>query len=388
MPKRPSPAPSLAPVERSSSGSTRRASAANAAWRPSYRVACALAVIAVLSGAGVTFDGSTWLDAPPCTALGGDLTYTIRLKAFLPASASESSTGRAAFCASSATSSTSYVCLGVPDGSRLPELTHRSGSTFYRARGTTPIVDGVARCLVGIADGATLRLYVDGVQAGSTSLAGASPTSGGLCTMGALRRASTGSTPPWTVSSFWIGDVWSVELYDRAISAEEIAAGCWTPPTEEPCPRPPAYAEGMRPCTGDADPGPCRLPGDCPPEELGEVGLCDECLTWSVPEGARWFVIRRTSLDGGGASMVVGSTRYTPADPVEELPEVVRPRWCPAFDDPPPIAGRLYSYAVQSCTDEGGAVRCSEAWSPGTLYRAACHDCDGGEPSLCPGTAP
>lgn len=180
-----------------------------------------------------TFDGiDDWQTGVGCEALEGDLTYSVRAVVVVGVGATPSSTGRAVFCAASDSDSKAYICLGFPDNLLIPDFTHRTGSTFYSARGTTTISDGQQHVLCGVADVGSINLYVDGVLAGTRSLSGASPSSRPVCRYGALERAGGAR------STFWMGQIRSVATWDRALSPGEIEANCTDappPPTLEPC---------------------------------------------------------------------------------------------------------------------------------------------------------
>jgi hypothetical protein len=189
--------------------------------------------LALLFALPAAFDGSTWQDAAPCDDLA-DLTFSVCAVVQVPAGTSTS--GRAAYAAASGSSSTQYVTLGLPDNLLVPEFTVRNGSTFYRARGTASLADGQPHTLLGVANGTTLQLFVDGVLAGSGSLSGATASARGLCTYGALRRANNAPPPAYTVASYWIGDVTTARTWDRAIFLSEADGSCGlAPPMAENC---------------------------------------------------------------------------------------------------------------------------------------------------------
>jgi len=168
-----------------------------------------------------TFNGTTWQDAAPCNDLAFDLTYSVCAVVVVPPGTTG---GRTAYAAVSSTSSYSYFELGT-DPAGWPKATHRSGSSsFFNAPGAYLIADGQPHTLFAVADGTVLRLYVDGVAAGSVSLAGASQGPRELCTVGALRRSSG-------ITAYWQGEVRSLRTWNRAATSDEIAAGCGAPTT-------------------------------------------------------------------------------------------------------------------------------------------------------------
>lgn len=177
---------------------------------------------------GASYDGLDDWQAVTCTSDLDDLTYSVCAVVVVPTSVTASPTGRVAYAAASSSTSTAYTSMGFSDNSLLPGFTHRSGSVFFSARASTPINDGLPHTIFGVADGDGIFIYVDGQLRGSGSLVGATPSSKGLCTIGALRRTSS-------TTSHWMGEIGQVVIWDRAVTQEEIAAGCGTAPVVENC---------------------------------------------------------------------------------------------------------------------------------------------------------
>jgi hypothetical protein len=78
-------------------------------------------------------------------------------------------------------------------------------------------------------DGATLRLYVNGVQVASRAQTGAIRVSGGTLSIGG--NAAFGQ--------YWIGRIDEVRIYNRALSASQIQADMSTPIAQAASPAPP-----------------------------------------------------------------------------------------------------------------------------------------------------
>ncbi|MFZ2187077.1 MAG: fused MFS/spermidine synthase [Candidatus Moraniibacteriota bacterium] len=92
-----------------------------------------------------------------------------------------------------------------------------SGSTVYTVTSSTSITDNQWHHVVGTYDGTTMRIYVDGTQTGSgTSFSGDLPTS----KTGALRIGADYYPTP---ANFFTGSIDDARLYNRALSAEEVA---------------------------------------------------------------------------------------------------------------------------------------------------------------------
>jgi hypothetical protein len=334
-----------------------------------------------------TFDGTQWLDSAPCSDLAGDKTFSVCAVVRVPQGTVSSSTGRAVYSAASGSVSTSYVALGMPDNLLVPEFTYRTGSSFYRARGSASLADGQQHTLFGVADDTLLELYVDGQLVAASSLGG-TPSSRELCTTGALRR----STP--SVNSFWVGEVVvPVRTWDRAVTAAEVQAGCGLlpPSADDQCGAPPRYnvGYGLPACSATVTTG-CTLA--CSPERRQVQGGCDECFHWSGSAGAQWYEVQRTGVDHQSGPLTVGDTKSRSWEAyVDEAGETVAAhhptQWCAAWDVPRPVYNRLYRYNVRSCKRVSDTqIECSPWDSAGTMMRPACHACafTASGPQLCP----
>lgn len=191
---------------------------------------------------------------------------------------------------------------------------------------------------------------------------------------------------------------WKLRILGALVFFSACVGRCTLDPVhaQAVCTAPPKYnvGAGLPLCSASITTG-CRVPCSATSQEL--LGACDECLSWDPSPGAKWYVIQRLPISPSGTTWEVGATRtgihgYIPAwtDVDGTLYEEVIPRvWCPAWDSPAPVAGRLYEYRVKAClADEEGDEVCGGYNISGVRYRAACHDCDGAAPTLCPGTEP
>ncbi len=292
-------------------------------------------LLALTMALPATFNGATWQDASPCDDLAGDLIYSVCAVVLVPVGTALSPTGRTAYAAASTSSSTAYVALGMPDNLLFPEFTHRSGSIFYRARGSASLADGQLHTLKGVADGTTLSLYMDGARVGGAPLDGAAPSSRGLCTIGALRRTSG-------TSSYWIGEVRELRTLDRAMTPAEIdSAGCGTvpPPVVEPC--------------------------------HGHTGL-----RWDPYPGlAAYFEVERA--EAGSAWMLVGDTREKNRPENDESPATRAETWDLLRAWSIPLAGAVYSYRVRAVSGTGALSEPSNVVNCGPQDPTLCYpeDC-------------
>lgn len=303
-----------------------------------------------------TYDGIDDYTGVLCGPETDDLTYSIRVVAMMPTAATPSTFGRAMYSAASSTTSTAYVSFGTPDNKLTPAITHRSGSFFYSAMSSVPANDGQTHIYCGIADGSTIRLLVDGAQVASASMLGAQAATRGLCTIGALRRSSG------SISSFWWGDISSVQVFDHVLSASEISQFCAPAPPVDLCATGgPRYGlELLPPCDATHTSG-CQLA--CTPDRQRIPCACSECMQWtpSPNPDVTHYEIQRTSA--------TGQQNITLHVTVDEDGNKTHPSaWCfwkePNFTPSEP----LYSYTIRSCTDS----LCG-AWSPPIDYAPAPH---------------
>lgn len=159
-----------------------------------------------------------------------------------------------------------------------------------------------------------------------------------------------------------------------------ICIFCSTARAAEPCTNPPRYGLG---------------PIVCAEGRQAVMGGCSEEIIWSATPGAKWYSVRRWELDINlvqiGPTVEVGVTPFIPAhdEEGEIVPDYSPTMWLPALDTPMPVVGKLYRYDVAGCNEYGCGPYSSTTETPSSvLYKAACHDCDGGTPTLCPGSAP
>lgn len=117
-----------------------------------------------------------------------------------------------------------YVLYGNADTNQPDTHLYIAGA-LRDARGTSQIPQNTWTHLAATYDGVTIRLYVNGVQAGTRPFAGAVATSGG--------PLQIGGNHIWTDENF-TGRIDEVRIYDRALSAAEINADMTTPIVEPP----------------------------------------------------------------------------------------------------------------------------------------------------------
>ena len=158
----------------------------------------------------------------------------------------------------------------------LPLFAIGNGSAFPEITGSVDVLDGNFHHIAGTWDGATMRLYVDGVLQGSAS--NSTPASNG-------RDVNIGFT--WgggTPRRFFRGVVDELELFNRALLATEIQAivdaGSLGKCKDED-------GDGFRPAE-DCDetnaainPDAVELPGNFVDENCdGSLGDVDPCFEW------------------------------------------------------------------------------------------------------------
>lgn len=100
----------------------------------------------------------------------------------------------------------------------LELLISPDGGSFQRATDPTPLPPDTWTHVAGTYDGTAITIYVDGVEVGHAAMTGAIATNGRPFTIGRTDGGSTG-TP-----NYWKGSIDELTVYDRALSAAEIAA--------------------------------------------------------------------------------------------------------------------------------------------------------------------
>ena len=122
-----------------------------------------------------------------------------------------------------------YWMLSTTKSGGVPALRFRlkaAGTTTTLIASAGAIADGAWVHLAGVYDGAAMRVYVDGVEVGSTSKSGAITQSPGTAVW-------IGSNPPSATSRPWEGAIDEVRVYERALTATEVATlSGYTPPSD------------------------------------------------------------------------------------------------------------------------------------------------------------
>ena len=164
-------------------------------------------------GSGLSFDGvNDWVTVADSASL--DLSSALTLSAWVrPASLG----GWRTILFKEQTGGMVYALYGAEDGSHPIGQVFVGGERNAIGPGSVPV--GQWTHLASSWDGATLRLYVDGVLTASTAVAGAvQPSSGPL---------RLGGNSVW--SEWFAGVIDEVRIYDRALSAGDIAADMQAP---------------------------------------------------------------------------------------------------------------------------------------------------------------
>ena len=121
---------------------------------------------------------------------------------------------------------TTYVGLNMSSGNR-PSMGVRStsGTTLFSpASGYYPFYDGLWHHVVGCGDGTYFRCYLDGVQCGTdTAFDGGTFNTADIATLGRTEFA--------TPAAYFTGSMAAVRVYDRCLSAAEVAAQSALGPT-------------------------------------------------------------------------------------------------------------------------------------------------------------
>ncbi|HZL92980.1 MAG TPA: LamG-like jellyroll fold domain-containing protein, partial [Vicinamibacterales bacterium] len=117
----------------------------------------------------------------------------------------------------------SYL-LYAHDGEPRPNAGVRVGSTSYYARGTSGLPVNTWTHLASTYDGSALRLYVNGTEVGSVAVTGTITTS--------TLPLRIGGNAVW--GEYFAGRIDEVRIYNRALSAAEIAADMSAAPAATP----------------------------------------------------------------------------------------------------------------------------------------------------------
>jgi hypothetical protein len=181
-----------------SSGKSNNGTIANATWTAAGKF-----------GSALSFNGaSSWVTVPDATSL--DLTNGLTLEAWVRPSTL--SGWRTALLKESA-GGLSYA-LYAHNNTPNPAVTVQIGGGDRSAEGTSPLPLNTWTHLAATYDGAQLRLYVNGVQAGSRA------QTGNIAVSAAPLRV--GGNAVWT--EFFAGLIDEVRVYNRALSPAEIQA--------------------------------------------------------------------------------------------------------------------------------------------------------------------
>jgi hypothetical protein len=174
-----------------------------------------------------------------------------------------------------------------------------SGTQTGAASGA-PLGAGAWHHLAGTYDGANVRLYIDGAQAGSAALAGALRTDSTTpIRIGAGSDGTVGQAEPFD------GRIDDVRIYDRALTPAEITT----------------LYTGMLPSTFT----------------LAAAGQTAQIsLSWSAPAGATGYEVRR------------GSSASGPFAPIASLPATQT-----GYADGAVTPGQPYSYLIAASTPTG-----------------------------------
>jgi hypothetical protein len=167
----------------------------------------------VTGHAAIHCNGSnSYAKGPAITALNGATAWTISAFCVQRADTSSSSDGDIIRISSS-----TYVYLTgliVSKTSLRPQFVlFSSGKPSVNLTAPTANPLGAIKHIAGTYDGTTATLYIDGAAAASTNITGYTLSSMNFFTIGSL----DGSNP-----RVFNGDIWDVQVYRRALSAEEI----------------------------------------------------------------------------------------------------------------------------------------------------------------------
>jgi hypothetical protein len=186
-------------------GNGRTGTISGAAWSPSGKF-----------GGALSFDGvNDWVTVSDANSL--DLTTGMTLEAWVFPTASGGGSWRNVIIKQRPNGEV-YNLYSNADTNVPVVYAARSGS-LTDARGTAALPLNTWKHLATTYDGATLRLYVDGVQVGSRPMTGAMVTSTGVLRIG--------GNSVW--GEFFQGRIDEIRIYNRALTAEQIQADAATP---------------------------------------------------------------------------------------------------------------------------------------------------------------
>src|SRR5207253_5767275 len=161
-------------------------------------------------GKALTFNGtSNWVTVPDANSL--DLTTAMTIEAWVNPTAVS---GYQEAVLKEATGDLAYALYANNGTPAVPGGVMSSGAAQRTAPGTSAIAVNVWTHIATTFDGATLRMFVNGVQTGTASLSGSINV-----TTGPLR---IGGNAIW--GEYFSGRIDEVRVYNRALTAAEIAA--------------------------------------------------------------------------------------------------------------------------------------------------------------------
>jgi N,N-dimethylformamidase beta subunit-like protein/concanavalin A-like lectin/glucanase superfamily protein/galactose oxidase-like protein/Big-like domain-containing protein/Kelch motif protein len=167
------------------------------------------------NGNALSFNGTNaWVTIADAADL--DLTNGMTLEAWVKPSALS---GWNSVVMKEGTATTMSYTLYANDGNPWPSGTVHIGTLDREVVGTAPVALGVWTHLAATYDGATLRLYVNGVQVGSRAQTGSIAVS--------TRALRIGGNAVW--GEYFNGLIDDVRVYNRALSAAEIQTDMTTP---------------------------------------------------------------------------------------------------------------------------------------------------------------
>ena len=103
-------------------------------------------------------------------------------------------------------------------GGRMELVVSPDGQTYQRAGDPAALPIDRWTHVAGTYDGTTIRAYVDGVEVGMAAMTGAIATNARPFTIGRTDGGSVGAP------NYWRGSIDELSVYDRALSATDIAA--------------------------------------------------------------------------------------------------------------------------------------------------------------------
>ena len=166
-------------------------------------------------GKALTFNGtSNWVTVPDANSL--DLTTAMTIEAWVNPTAVS---GYQEAVLKEATGDLAYALYANNGTPAVPGGVMSSGAAQRTAPGTSAIAVNVWTHIATTFDGVTLRMFVNGVQTGTASLSGSINV-----TTGPLR---IGGNTIW--GEYFSGSIDDVRIYNRALTAAEIAADMNTP---------------------------------------------------------------------------------------------------------------------------------------------------------------